>query len=47
MKRVASLVTLGFIAIPAIVVAVLFIKPYDVPEFVEVDSSESAFLMPL
>src|ERR1041385_4386876 len=26
---------------------VLFIRPYDVPEFVEVDSSESAFLIPL
>jgi regulator of protease activity HflC (stomatin/prohibitin superfamily) len=25
----------------------LFIRPYDVPEFVEVDSSESAFLIPL
>ncbi|MBM3992661.1 MAG: hypothetical protein FJ303_00665 [Planctomycetes bacterium] len=24
-----------------------FIKPYDVPEFIEVDSSESAFLIPL
>src|SRR5262245_61982753 len=26
---------------------VLFIRPYDVPEFIEVDSSESAFLIPL
>jgi hypothetical protein len=27
--------------------AVAFVRPYDVPEFVEVDSSESAFLIPL
>jgi hypothetical protein len=27
--------------------AALFIRPYDVPEFVEVDSSETAFLIPL
>src|SRR3954465_14219875 len=27
--------------------ALMFIKPYDVPEFVEIDSSESAFLIPL
>src|SRR5947209_15206533 len=27
--------------------ATLLIRPYDVPEFVEVDSSESAFLIPL
>ncbi len=27
--------------------AVLLVRPYDVPEFVEVDSSESAFLIPL
>lgn len=47
MKRVAALFTLGFLAIPCLVVAILFIKPYDVPEFVEVDSSESAFLIPL
>lgn len=33
--------------IPAALFGVLFIKPYDVPEFVEVDSSESAFLIPL
>ena len=27
--------------------ASMLIRPYDVPEFVEVDSSESAFLIPL
>src|SRR6516162_8972706 len=27
--------------------AITCIRPYDVPEFVEVDSSESAFLIPL
>jgi hypothetical protein len=27
--------------------ALAFVRPYDVPEFVEVDSSESAFLIPL
>src|SRR5579883_2361401 len=30
-----------------VVGGVVFIRPYDVPEFVEVDSSESAFLIPL
>src|SRR5438132_4824338 len=27
--------------------ALAFVRPYDVPEFIEVDSSESAFLIPL
>src|SRR5262245_40822602 len=46
-KLIAALVA-GVVAIPfAVGVGVLFIKPYDVPEFVEVDSSESAFLIPL
>ena len=30
-----------------VLLAFTFIRPYDVPEFVEVDSSESAFLIPL
>src|SRR5262245_58553480 len=39
-------------AVPAAIVVlailgIVFIRPYDVPEFVEVDSSESAFLIPL
>ncbi|MBI3822943.1 MAG: hypothetical protein HY289_09745 [Planctomycetes bacterium] len=38
----------GVIATPIVMVLTfLFIRPYDVPEFVEVDSSESAFLIPL
>lgn len=36
------------IAVPILAVsASMFIRPYDVPEFAEVDSSESAFLIPL
>src|SRR5256886_14243320 len=35
-------------AVPLLVIAALvIIRPYDVPEFIEVDSSESAFLIPL
>ena len=35
-------------AVPVLIVlGVVFIRPYDVPEFIEVDSSESAFLIPL
>src|SRR5207248_7389998 len=30
-----------------IVTLILCVRPYDVPEFIEVDSSESAFLIPL
>lgn len=29
------------------IIGLVFIRPYDVPEFIEVDSSESAFLIPL
>jgi hypothetical protein len=47
MKRVLLLPIALAVMIPAAIVGVLFIKPYDVPEFVEVDSSESAFLIPL
>jgi regulator of protease activity HflC (stomatin/prohibitin superfamily) len=31
----------------AVLACVAFIRPYDVPEFIEVDASESAFLIPL
>ncbi len=38
----------GVIAIPvAVLLGFTFVRPYDVPEFIEVDSSESAFLIPL
>src|SRR5262249_30563940 len=41
-------VIVGAVAVPLLVLlAFTFIRPYDVPEFVEVDSSESAFLIPL
>jgi hypothetical protein len=41
-----SAVAVGVVALAA-VVGFACIRPYDVPEFVEVDSSESAFLIPL
>ena len=38
----------GAAAVPILaVVGCFFIRPYDVPEFVEVGASESAFLIPL
>ena len=46
-KQIALLVCGGVTAALALVALLLFIRPYDVPEFVEVDSSESAFLIPL
>jgi hypothetical protein len=46
MKR-PQFLTLVVLCIGALGTALLFIKPFDVPEFVEVDSSESAFLIPL
>ena len=37
-----------WVLLPALaVLAIVFIRPYDVPEFIEVDASESAFLIPL
>jgi hypothetical protein len=42
-----TLITLVALAVPVLGVAMLFIKPFDVPEYVDVDSSESAFLIPL
>jgi regulator of protease activity HflC (stomatin/prohibitin superfamily) len=48
MKRIFVVAAaLGAIAPVAVLVAVLCVRPYDVPEFVEVDASESAFLIPL
>ena len=35
------------VLVPVVGLGLMCIKPYDVPEFVEVDSSESAFLIPL
>jgi regulator of protease activity HflC (stomatin/prohibitin superfamily) len=47
-KYPISAVIVGAVAVPLLVLlAFTFIRPYDVPEFVEVDSSESAFLIPL
>ena len=40
-------IALAILLVPAALFGVLFIKPFDVPEFVDVDSSESAFLIPL
>src|SRR5476651_1609551 len=40
-------VTAAIALIAAALLGVTFIRPYDVPEFIEVDSSESAFLIPL
>src|SRR5579883_3065211 len=44
-------ITLVAVAIVAVAIVLplglVFVKPYDVPEFVQVDSSESAFLIPL
>lgn len=37
----------GIAIVLAALVGSMFIRPYDVPEFIEVDSSESAFLIPL
>src|SRR5947207_838865 len=37
----------GAVLPPLVVAALGCIRPYDVPEFIEVDSSESAFLIPL
>ncbi len=48
--RKLSLVALIAAPITIVLAALLglaFIRPYDVPEFIEVDSSESAFLIPL
>src|ERR1051325_5782488 len=38
----------GGVAVLVVVLTVIvLVRPYDVPEFIEVDSSESAFLIPL
>src|SRR3954454_3082175 len=46
-KQIVLLCSAGVALLLVIAVAILCIRPYDVPEFVEVDSSESAFLIPL
>jgi hypothetical protein len=46
-KRYVLLAVAGAMLPLLIVAAALCIRPYDVPEFIEVDSSESAFLIPL
>jgi regulator of protease activity HflC (stomatin/prohibitin superfamily) len=49
MKKVpvVALAVGGGVVLVTLLAGLLFIKPYDVPEFVEIDSSESAFLIPL
>jgi SPFH domain / Band 7 family len=49
MKRlpIVAIAAPAIVLICGAVVALAFVRPYDVPEFVEVDSSESAFLIPL
>ncbi|MBI3407357.1 MAG: hypothetical protein HY040_03245 [Planctomycetes bacterium] len=46
-KQVVLLGTAALGLLLIVIAAILFIRPYDVPEFIEVDSSESAFLIPL
>jgi SPFH domain / Band 7 family len=46
MSAIATIVAIA--AVPMLIVlGFTFIRPYDVPEFIEVDASESAFLIPL
>src|SRR5262245_22627054 len=49
MRKSLSIAAIGLPvgAIGCLILGVLFIRPYDVPEFIDVDSSESAFLIPL
>lgn len=47
MNRFRQTFTIGLMLVVAVVGGLLFVKPYDVPEFIEIDSSESAFLIPL
>lgn len=44
---IAAIVAVPLVIAAATLFGILSIRPYDVPEFVEVDSSESAFLIPL
>src|SRR5438876_10078203 len=46
-KRIVLLAMAGVGLLLVLILTVVSIRPYDVPEFVEVDSSESAFLIPL
>jgi hypothetical protein len=48
MRKFQLSLVAAVIAIPTLIIAgFAFIRPYDVPEFIEVDASESAFLIPL
>lgn len=49
MRKYLSIAAIGLpvVAVGCLILGVLFIRPYDVPEFIDVDSSESAFLIPL
>src|SRR3954464_3762115 len=42
-----AMLAVGGVLFVLSIVGGMFIRPYDVPEFIEVDSSESAFLIPL
>jgi hypothetical protein len=44
---IIAAIVAGVAAPLVVLLALAFVRPYDVPEFVEVDSSESAFLIPL
>jgi hypothetical protein len=46
-KQIVLCSIAGVVLLLALIAAAVCIRPYDVPEFVEVDSSESAFLIPL
>src|SRR5207302_4772113 len=46
-KQIVLLVATAAALPLVLIAAMLSIRPYDVPEFIEVDSSESAFLIPL
>jgi regulator of protease activity HflC (stomatin/prohibitin superfamily) len=47
-KIIVTAIIVSPLAVAFVIIAgAVFIRPYDVPEFIEVDSSESAFLIPL
>ncbi len=46
-KLIIAVASVPVAIVSLILAVVLFVRPYDVPEFVEVDTSESAFLIPL
>jgi hypothetical protein len=49
MRKYLTVAAIGLPVVVAgcLILGAMFIRPYDVPEFVDVDSSESAFLIPL